>query len=194
MLSRRNFLLASTGVAAVGTGLGSCAIFSPTGTSEWVPPLQAIAVEITQIIPELVKVGLGGNTLNSVQQIVGEIQQVLSAITSASNQGQGQSVLAQIENYINDLAPLILPFVSLIPGGTIIGLIVAALPAIEAMLNVIVTQLTALAQSLAGSAPPLPSASGRFGARFGVNSQAYVTLLVNRAAQRSARFRHSLHH
>lgn len=182
LLSRRMLLL--SGAAAVT--VAGCSTLSnwTTITQQAVTALQAIAAEITQIIPQLVSAGLGGNTLTAVQNIVTEIQSVLSGVTTAITNGQGQSILIQVEDLINQLAPLVLPFLSAIPGGSIIGMIVAALPAIEALVGVAITALTNLAQSLASSAPAVTSSRYRGRLRKAVPSQAYLQMLEAAAAAR----------
>lgn len=187
MLSRRH-LIQLTGSAAVGSLLAGCATLGNGSTlaQTAVTALQAVATEITQVIPQLITAGLGGNTLSAVQNIVAEIQQVLSGVSNAMTQSQGQSILQQVESYINDLAPLVLPFVSAIPGGSIVGLIVAALPAIEAVVGVAFTYLTNIAQGLATTAP---TTATRPRAVFGQNSNLYLQLLEQRA-KASRRYRH----
>ena len=189
-LSRRTFLLASATVPLAGCSTISGIIGNTTSSQQIVTALQAVATEITQVIPQLSQVpGFAGNTLTAVQQVVAEIQQVLSGVSSAITQGQGQSILIQVENYINDLAPLVLPFVSLIPGGSIIGMVVAALPAIEAAAGVVASALSNLSKSIATSAPPLP-ASARLRATTPIStSQQYLNLLEQRA---SVRYSHRL--
>lgn len=152
----------------------------------WVAALQAIGTEITSVLPQLQSFGLTGSALANAQAIVAKIETVLSGIGSASTATQGQSTVATIEGYINTLAPIILPFVSAVPGGSIIGMIVAALPAIETAVNILITYLTPQAQQVAATAPPPPA-----GAVFGASSSnAYLNMLLNAAAQHkaSARF------
>jgi hypothetical protein len=179
--SRRRFLL--LGAAALALPVFGCAT-TPNTTPAWVAALQAIATEASSILPQLAAVGLSGAALASAQTIVKEIQAALSAIGVASTVSQGQAVLQQVETYINALAPLVLPFVAAVPGGTIIGLVVAALPAVETALNFVASLLTPVAQQLAASAPPLPASAG-FGAPSA--SQQYMNLLILRGQATRAR-------
>jgi hypothetical protein len=179
--SRRRFLL--LGAAALALPVFGCAT-TPNTTPAWVAALQAIATEASSILPQLAAVGLSGAALASAQTIVKEIQAALSAIGVASTVSQGQAVLQQVETYINALAPLVLPFVAAVPGGTIIGLVVAALPAVETALNFVASLLTPVAQQLASSAPPLPASAG-FGAPSA--SQQYMNLLILRGQAKRAR-------
>ena len=183
-LSRRRLLALAAGgsLAAVLAGCGTTGGTTTTTTaSSWVQAFQALAAEAQLIVPELTAVGLGGNTLTSVQSIVGDIESVLSGVSTAMTQSQGQSVLAQVEGYINNLAPLVLPFVSLIPGGSVIGLIVAALPAIEALVNFGISALTPVTAQLAASAPA-PTASAKLkGSVTAPTAQQYLNLLIQKA-------------
>lgn len=184
-ITRRSLLI----TAAPGAlALAGCGTTTPSTTAAWVTELQAIGTMVTQILPQLVSVGLPASTQASVATIVGEIQQALAGVNAAMSQSQGASVLATIENYINDLAPLVLPFVSLIPGGSVIGLIVAALPAIEAAIN-IVSSLTTQSVTLASTAPKLAASARLRGASTVQISQQYANLLVNRAQSLRAKFR-----
>jgi hypothetical protein len=167
--------------AIAGGTLAGCATGTPTTGAAWVTALESIASEIALAVPQLVEAGLGGNTLTSVQEVVAEIQQALSGVGAAITATAGQDVLVQVEGYINAIAPLVQPFLSLIPGGSIIGLIVAALPAIEALLNVAVTALTSVAQSLASSAPAVAASGKLRGTPSAALSQQYLILLEQRA-------------
>ena len=185
-VSRRRLLTLAAGgslaafLAGCGTTGGSTTTTTTT-VSGWVQAFQALAAEAQLIVPELTAVGLGGNTLTSVQAIVGDIESVLSGVSTAMTQTQGQSVLAQVEGYINNLAPLVLPFVSLIPGGSVIGLIVAALPAIEALVNFGISELSSVTAQLAASAPA-PTVSAKLkGSVAAPTAQQYLNLLIQKA-------------
>jgi hypothetical protein len=141
---------------------------APIPPPAWVAGLEAIATEAQNALNQLAAVGLNlnvtvtvGGVSMTVSQIISTIQTLAASIGSASTQAEGQATLTQIEDYINALAPLILPFVSLIPGGSIIGLIVAALPALETMLNIAVSILSPTAVQVAQSAPPAPTSAAR---------------------------------
>ncbi len=197
-LSRRHLMLLAGG-AAVAPLVGCASVNSQVPS--WVAALEAIATEAGSILPQLEAAGLSGADAAKAQQIVAEIQSALKVINIASSETQGQSALATVEGYINALAPLALPFVSLIPGGTVVGLIVAALPAIELALNFIVSLLTPQAKELAASAPKLPAKArfkGRLRGRYAVTqtqiAQQYLILLEARAAKSRYRLRFRRHH
>ena len=126
-MRRRDFLA----TLAAGTALAACAGQVPV--AQWVAGLQAVGQEFSLVAPQLQAAGLGGSALAQAQSIIGQIIAAAGAISNASAAAQGQSTLLQIEGYINALAPLVAPFAAGVPG---LGLIVAALPAIEALLNV----------------------------------------------------------
>lgn len=148
-LSRRNLLKIAIGAAAmvpVATLLGCPG--TTTSVSSWVQVIEDIGTEAVDIVPQLEAAGMSAASGSTVQSIVTEIQAAASAIGSSSTATQGQSTLQQIEGYINSLAPLVAPFVALVPGGAVISIIIAALPLAESALNMI-TALTSQAQSLA---------------------------------------------
>lgn len=177
-LNRRALLLA--GVFLIGTPLVGCS--STTTVPTWVAALQAIATEFNLVMPQLVTAGMSSDVAAKVQAIIAQIQQALTAINSASTQTQGQSVLTTVEGYINALTPLALPFVAAIPGGSVLGLIIAALPAIELAVNMVTSLLNPNALKVASSAPPLPAnMTAKAGATFDgskASSQAYMDWLV----------------
>ena len=174
-VSRRT-LLATVAPGALLT-LAGCGT-TPVNPSVWISGIQAIATEVGQIAGQLGAAGVSASVIAQVQSIVASIQAAASAVGGAVTQSAGQSILIQIEGYINALVPIIQPFLSLVPGvGSIIGIIVIALPAIEAALNIIVGLLSPAATALASNAPPLPltAAPG-----FDVH-QAYLNMLIQRA-------------
>jgi hypothetical protein len=188
MPSRRSFLMLSAGAGALAvSGCGILTNNTGTTTTAWISAIQAIGAEAGQFVTQLSSVaGVPASVVSEAQTIIAEIQKAAAAVGSATTASVGQSVLQTIETYINDLAPLVLPFVSLIPGGSIIGLIVAALPAIEAMLNVAISNISSAAAQLAASAPALP-ASAKFGAVSIPVSQQYLNLLLNKASAKLGR-------
>lgn len=195
--NRRNFLLASAGVFALG--VAGCSTSQTQNVNNvnsqvpgWVAALQAVATEVSSIMPQLTAAGLTGSAASKAQGIIAQIEKALGAIGSASTAADGQSVLATVETYINSLAPLVEPFVAAIPGGSIVGLIVAALPAIELAVNMLVTLLTPQAQALANTAPPLTTttASAPFGLGALATSQQYLVMLEQRAAAKARYRRH----
>ena len=189
MLTRRSLILTT---APAALALAGCATSGGTTTfnvSNFSAAIQAIAAEVGQIIPTIAGVtSIPAATVSEIQSIVAEIQQVAAGVGQVSTATAGQSLLTTIEGYINDLAPIVLPLLSAIPGigsvASILGIIVAALPAIEAMVGIVITDLTSTAQSLATAAPAVPTTSGKFRAAFGQNSQYYLNLLVHRASGR----------
>jgi len=187
--SRRNFLMLTAGAGALA--LAGCANGGSVTTSipTWVSAIQAIGTEVGQIVTQLPS-SVPAATASQIQTIISEIQQAASAVGAASTQSAGQSTLSQIEAYINDLAPLVLPFVSAIPGGSIIGIIVAALPAIEVALNMLISTLSPTAKTLVSTAPALP-ASKKFGATPLQVSQQYLNLLLHKASARFGRRFHA---
>ena len=161
MQSRRNFLMLSTGFGALA--LAGCAN-SPTGIPTWVSDIQAIGSEVGQVLA-LLPTSVPAATVTQIQTIISAIESAASAIGASSTQTQGQSVLIQIEGYINSLAPIVLPLLSAIPGiGPaigIIGIIVGALPEIEAAVNIVTSLLSSQAQALVTAAPQPASAALR---------------------------------
>lgn len=201
ILNRRRFtqlLLSSTALSLV-----DC---SAAQVASWVAGEQAVGQEFVIVEPELAAAGfnaatpipvtISGVTKTTTLAGVGTlIQQLTTALGAASTASQGQSTLIEIETYINALTPIIWPIVSPFitaasPGaGFTIGLIVAALPALEAALNFAVdfggTILTSQAQQLAKLAPPVPAAA-KFGTVGVVQtpSEVYLNMLVERANAR----------
>jgi hypothetical protein len=189
----RRRLLAGAAVVATGASLGACAtnplpnVNVTTISSLALAGLQAIGTEIVSVAPQLEKFGLSGSSLSTVQTIIADIEQILGGVNAASSAVSGQTVLAQIEGYVNTLAPIILPFVAAVPGGTIIGAIIAALPAIETAVNFLISLLSPQAQQVAATAPtPGASVSARAKVRFGAvaptPSQVYLEALIAAAA------------
>lgn len=164
-MNRRQLLVSSSALA-----LAACQPGAPT-TSGGVPgnPLsgvtltqalqgvQALSAQAQAIYQQLVSAGMrvSSGTATTVQTILTQIQNAASALTPVSTAVQGQSVLQQVESYINTLIPIAAPFLPLIPGGAggIISLIVAALPAIEAGFNMIVSFLTPATTAVAAPSP-----------------------------------------
>lgn len=153
--------------------LGSTALLAgctAAQVAQWVAAEQAIAQEFTIVQPELIALGynpaqkitIDGVALD-ITGIAGLIQNVTTALSAASTVSEGQSTLIMIETYVNAMTPVIWPVVEPLivaanPGaGLTIGLIVAALPAVEGLLNFAVdfgkTFLTAEAAQLAETAP-----------------------------------------
>jgi hypothetical protein len=188
MITRRTLLL--TGASSIA--LAACSTSTTTTVNTqvpvWAAALKAVLTEIVSVLPQLQAVGLSGTALTQAQTIIGQIETALSAIGAASSASQGATTLATVESYINALAPLVLPFVGLVPGGSVIGLIIAALPEIELALNFVISLLTPQAKSIAATAPPLP-ASAPFN-MFGMNSRGYLAMLEQRAASTRASRKH----
>jgi len=185
-ISRRKILLSAVAMSPLLMA-GSCINNIPANPSVWISGIQAIATEISQIVGMLSTAGVSPSVIAQVQSIVASIQAAAAAVGTAVTQTAGQSILTQIEGYINALVPILQPFLSLIPGiGSIMGIIVIALPAIEAALNIIIGALSPAAIALGTLAPPLPltAAPG-----FDVH-QAYLNMLIQRANAVKARKLH----
>ena len=182
-VSRRT-LLATVAPGAILT-LAGCGT-TPVNPSVWIAGIQAIATEVGQIVGQLQAAGISAATIAQVQSIVASIQAAAAAVGTAVTQTAGQSILIQIEGYINALVPILQPFLSLVPGvGSILGIIVIALPAIEAALNIIVGALTPAAAALGALAPPLPlTAAPGFDVHV---AYSYLNMLIQRAAAVKAR-------
>jgi len=200
MLLTRRSLLATAAPAALAIGLAGCGttISGITNTVTTVGPtviaaLQALGTMFAQVVPQLAPFGLTGTSQSEALSIISTIESALSGVGSTLTLSQGQSILTVVENSLNTLAPIILAAIpaaalAAIPGGSIIGLIVAALPAIEAGVNFLVSLIGQAASSLKTSAPALP-ASSRFKALATGSSQQYMNLLIQRASAAS-RYHH----
>lgn len=174
MLTRRD-LLAGTALLTVA----ACDQFT-TQVPLWVSAIQAIGQETVAIMPQLTAAGLSGDAATHATSIIAQIQTATTAITTAATAAQGQSTLVQIETYVNALAPYIAQYAALVPGGSVIGLIVAALPAIELALNLAVNILTNEAKALAQTAPkPAAAVPGRAAAP--LSPEQALQLLLQRA-------------
>jgi predicted small secreted protein len=143
-----------------GTTLAGCA-----GASGQIPlyvaALRAVGQQALLSLPQLKTAGLSGPTADTIAKALTEISTVGQAISDAASATDGQSTLIKIEGYINAIAPLAVPFAALVPGGALIGLVVAALPAIEFAVNLTVSLLTPPAKVLASTAPkPAGAARG----------------------------------
>lgn len=149
-MTRRALLLGTT--ALVGCSSINQAV------PVWVAALQAVGEEFQLVMPQLQGAGLSGANAAVATTVIQNAEKALAVIDATSTQTQGQSTLITVEQYINALAPLVIPFASLIPGGAAIGLIVAALPAIELAVNLGASLLSTQAQALAASAPKVASA------------------------------------
>lgn len=200
-IDRRSLLL----FAAASPILASC---KQADVARWVAAEQAIGQEFIVVAPELARFGIdanapvtvpsfkiGGVTVPPITTTVSGVgtlvRDITSAVGVASTAAHGQSVLITVETYINALVPVIWPAVAPFvtaanPGaGLTIGLIVAALPAIEGMLNFAIdfgqTLLSGEAQKLAALAPPPVPAAGRVGAALKASPDDYLNELLRRA-------------
>lgn len=126
----------------------------------YVSAIQSLGQDALLVMPQLTAAGLSGNAASTAANIVNGITAAAGIIGATSTQAQGATALTQIELYINALAPFAASFAGLVPGGSMIGLIVAALPAIEEAVNLVVTLITNEAKSLAATAPK-PAAAMR---------------------------------
>ena len=183
----RRQLLASTALIPVAMLLAGCPS-AGTQVPLFVSAIKAIGQQALLSLPQLQAAGLSGASAAKAQTIVDQIEKIAGAISDAATATDGQSTLIKIEGYINALAPIVATFASLIPGGAVIGLVVAALPAIEFAVNMTVSLLTPTAKAIASSAPIVPA--GPSGA---VNSAAppeviaatpYLNELLHRAGMK----------
>lgn len=135
--------------------VSGCAAPTGGGTSEipiWASEIGTLGATITELTPEMVAAGMPQSAATAMGTIVSNITKAASALNVASTTSQGQSTLGQIEGYINALIPIITPFLSLVPGGSVITIILAGLPAIELALN-FASQLSPAAQALVAAKP-----------------------------------------
>lgn len=177
-LERRSIIKA---VAWLPIGLAvGCTLASPTTVSgisltQALQGIQALGTSAQTIFSDLVSAGMqvGSGVANTAQTILTQIQNAAAAITPTSTQAAGQSVLSQIEGYVNALAPIAAPFVSLIPGaGGILAIAIAALPAIESGVNLIASLLTPAAKALVPTSSPTAAP---------LTPSAALTMLINKA-------------
>lgn len=155
MLTRRE-LLRSTALVPVGLLLAKCSMPATQIAATAAAAIEAVGTEAANIMPELEKAGLSGADATTAQTVISEMESVANTVSATSTQAQGQAALTQIEDYVNALAPLVTPFLPMIPGGGTIGIIIAAIPAIEPLIDFGVSMLSAQAQALA--APPAATA------------------------------------
>lgn len=163
-MSRRRVLsgaamLSAGGVLAACAGGGS----NPTPAPSTISALAAaafgaIASEAQLALPQLEQAGLNLGQAPQVKQWLSAIAQAAAGITASSTQAQGQSALQVIETDANDIAPIVETIAPLIPGGSIIGLVFAALPEIEVLINLGSSLLAPVVQQVAKTAPPAPAA------------------------------------
>lgn len=184
-MNRRNLLVSVAALPFLQLSLPSSCSQVQQQLPTWLAGLQAVATEAAQILPELQAVGLSGSAVTTAENAVAGIQKALSALSAASTTLQGASVLVTVENYINVLAPIALPFVAAVPGGSTFALIVAALPAIEIAVNFGVSLLspTALQAASAAPAPAITTGSVTSAVKGTpvATSQDYLNLLIQRA-------------
>ena len=160
MLSRRKLLSTAVPCALLAVPLAGCAggldsLFS--GVPQYVSLAQSALGLIPSVIAELPSFGVPAASLTKATSILSQVQAGLSAIASAASASAGASMLTTVETYVNALASLIGPYVvaaaGVVPGlGTIIGLLFAFLPEIEAAINYGVSQLTPLVKQVAATA------------------------------------------
>lgn len=181
----RRFIITAAAMLPIGyvvSGMSSCGGGVATQVPLYVAAIEAVGQQALLALPQLIGAGLSGTAASSATTIINQISNVGKAISAAATATESQNSLIQIEGYINALAPIVASFASVIPGGAIIGLIVAALPAIEFAVNLGVTLLSPQAQQLAATAPPVAAApTGRMGDALPTaasRSQAYLNQLI----------------
>jgi hypothetical protein len=188
LLTSRRRLMSLMLAAGVSMTAAACAGNNVNTTISTIAPallagLEAIGTEVSQILPMIQSVGanIPASTVSAIQTAITGIEAAVSGIGAASSASNGASILQTVETYINDLAAALSPFLSLIPGvGPIIGLIVAALPALEAVAGIIISLVQPVAAAFKTLAPPLP-ASARLKASVTGASQQYLNLLISKA-------------
>lgn len=163
IVSRRR-LLAATSLVPIAFALDAC-----NGTAGLLAPIavsafQAVGKEAVLIAPQLVQYGLSQADADNIVAGAKIVAAVAGAITGTSTALQGADTLSKIEAYVNAVAPIVAPFAPLIPGGTVIGLVIVALPEIEMAINFGASLLSQMAKQVAATAPPLPAAAARVGA------------------------------
>src|ERR1700722_4793643 len=124
----RRRLLRTASVVPVAAALAACGALTPSPTPSptptptpssapaWVTGIDDVGAMVSTGIAELQGFGLGGAALSTAQSIVAGIEQAAGAVGALSTPAAGSSALATIESYVNQLAPVVAPFVSLIPG------------------------------------------------------------------------------
>ena len=132
--------------------------------SSAVTAIQAFGQYLAQtFLPSLTGSGvpISNNVLGTISKIITGISGVANAVGTASSATTG-SVLATIEGYVNQLAPVVQPYLSMIPGfGSIAAIAFMALPAIEGLVNMGATLLSPLVQQIAAAPVPAgPTAAG----------------------------------
>ena len=179
-LTRRR-LIAATPMIPIGLALADCAALG-TAAGTALAPAAASAIEaigqyfVNNVLSAIQGAGasISSSTLGTITQIVNSIGQAAAGISTATTQTQGQSTLQTIEGYVNNLAPVVAPFLSLIPGaGPILTIAFAALPAIEGLVNLGSSLLTPLVSQIA--AAPVPSPAPAAGRRLGAAAPVRVS-------------------
>ena len=168
-MERRHFLLTTAGFAAFAGMGASCQVQQIAPIA--VAAMSAFGKEIVLVAPQLEKFGLSDNADAQVKKYAQLMADLANGITTATPATEGQSTLTKIEDYINAVAPIVAPFVSLVPGGSIIGLCIAALPEIELLVNLGASLLTQAAKQIANTAPKPPAAL-----RAGATAQQYPNI------------------
>ena len=187
-LSRRAlFCKAPTVMLPLGLALAGCAATTATtgGTTvtSAVTAIQAFGQYLAQtFLPALTGSGVSipTSTLTTISNIISGIGSAANAIGTAASATAG-STLATIENYVNQLAPVIQPFIAMIPGvGSIASIAFMALPAIEGLVNMASTLLSPLVQSIAAqpAATSTPTA-----ARVALTPQQALAILLQKTGR-----------
>jgi len=163
-MNRRQLLITTSALALAGcqpgtpttSGGGPTNPLSGVTLTQALQGVAALSAQAQAIYQQLVAAGMkiGSGTATTVQTILTQIQNAAAALTPVSTAVQGQSVLQQVESYINTLIPIAQPFLAMIPGaGSILAIVVAALPAIEAGFNMVVSFLTPATTAVAAPSP-----------------------------------------
>ena len=172
-MNRRHVLLSGASLIV----LAGCTAGGTNQIPLWVAGIQAVAQELTNDLPTILQAAGASGSGASIQSIINKIVAAASAISAASTQVQGQGVLQQIEGYVNSLAPLVAPFAASVPG---LGIVIAALPAIELGLNVLTSFLSPQAKALGATVAP----TARRGVAIGyLSPQEALAILLQRTGK-----------
>lgn len=188
MTSRREFLRNTTALIGGGvalTALAACTTGSSVGgvSTAFLNFAQSLLAEFQGVVPILTAAGT--KVPASIGTTVGSIITSLQALSAASSENTGASVLNQIIADVNAVAPTLIPIVTALnPAvGAAFGLAVAVMPAAEALLSAGIatfTQLTSSAKVLVAAAPA-PTAAGRVGSLVAApTSEDYLNELLHR--------------
>ena len=129
MLSRRALLLTTAPAALALAGCASSGGTTTFNVAAFAQAIQAVSDELGSVLSALPTGTIAAGTLSTIQTIIADIQSVATGVSSVVTPAAGASLLTTIESYINELAPIVLPLISAIPGigsaASIIGIVIA---------------------------------------------------------------------